>query len=212
MNKILTGTFNKMLLVTSFVVLSVNISMAQAKEKTPVSKENNSSQSQFMRVIKVEDDGKGKSNEPVLSTNKSNNTNGNATTNTPSPIVQPNYEEMSKGRVKAVAEEDDTFAKAVPVTYVGEEKNMTAVNYAIDSQQSNFDNLTNMIDVRNKVHASDNHATLTQTAKYTQLLSDITAYREKFNADVNKKGFENCSKREQSLFLSFLKQEGKKEK
>lgn len=188
-------SFSKMFLLTSFIVLSVNISLAQTAD------------SQIMRVKKVDSNGKGKTDESSVNTNKSSI----LTTPTPSPIVQPNYEEMSKGRVKAVAEEDNNFAKPTPVTYVGDEKNMTDVNYTIDSQQSNFDNLKNMIDLRNKVHASNNYATLTQTTKYTQLLSDITTYRSKFDADVNKKGFENCTKKEQSLFLSLLKQEGKQE-
>ncbi|MBK6834540.1 MAG: hypothetical protein IPG89_09790 [Bacteroidetes bacterium] len=191
-------SFSKMFLLSSFIVLSVNISLAQTTD------------SQIMRVKKVDKGGKGKTDESSVNTNKSSNS-ASTVTSTPPPIVQPNYEEMSKGRVKAVAEEDNNFAKPTPVTYVGDEKSMTEVNYTIDSQQSNFDNLKNMIDLRNKVHASNNHATLTQTAKYTQLLSDITTYRAKFNADVDKKGFENCSKREQSLFLSLLKQEGKQE-
>jgi hypothetical protein len=188
-----------MFFLSSFIFLSVNISLAQTTDP------------QFMRVKKTKDNEKGKTDNSTLNTNKSGNTNTIVTTPTPPPIVQPNYEEMSKGRVKAVAETDNSFAKAVPVTYVGDEKKMTEVNYTIDPQQSNFENLKSMIDLRNKVHASDNHAVLTQTPKYNQLISDITTYRAKFDADVNKKGFENCSTKEQSLFLSFLKQEGKQE-
>lgn len=184
-----------MFFLASFVFFSVTLSVAQTAD------------SQFMRVSKVDKNGKGKTDESSINTNKSSN----PTSTTPPPIVQPNYEELSKGRSKAVAEDDNTFAKPVPVTYVGDEKKMTEVSYTIDAQQSNFDNLSNMIDKRNKVHSSDNHAVLLQTPKYNQLLSDITSYRAKFNDDVNKKGFENCSKREQSLFLSFLKQDGKKE-
>lgn len=177
------------------ILLSASVTLAQTAD------------SQIMRVKKVDSNGKGKTDGSSVNTNKSSN----PTSTTPPPIVQPNYEEMSKGRVKAVAENDNSVSTAVPVTYVGEEKKMTEVNYTIDAQQSNFDNLINMIDMRNKVHSSDNHAVLIQTPKYNQLLSDITSYRAKFNDDVNKKGFENCSKREQSLFLSFLKQDGKKE-
>lgn len=189
-------SFIKMFFLASFVFFSITLSVAQTAD------------SQFMRVAKPED-GKTKKDNSVSNTNKISNTNSAVTT--PAPIVQPNYEELSKGRSKAVAEDDNTFAKPVPVTYVGDEKKMTEVIYAIDSNESNFDNLTNLIDMRNKVHASDNHVTLIQTEKYNQLLSDITTYRTKFDTDVNKKGFENCSKREQSLFLSFLKQEGKQE-
>ncbi len=175
-----TTLFSKMLFLASFVVLSLNISLAQTD------------QPQLMRVMKNEDNGKGKNATTVLNTNEVNKTGSNGVTNTPPPIVQPNYEEMSKGRVKDAVEDDNTNSQNSTVTYVGDEKKMTVVDYTIDSQKSNFDNLTNMIDARNKVHASDNHATLTQTPTYTQLLSDITAYRAKFDADVNKKGFENC--------------------
>ena len=176
--------------------------------QTPVNQKDDASQ--FMRMKKAEDDGKGKNTTPV-NTNEPNNTNRTGTTLTPPPIEQPNYEEMSIRSEKPVVDEANANDQGTPVTYVGDEKNITSVDYAIDSQQSNFDNLTNMIDVRDKVHASNNYATLTQTANYNKLLADITTYRAKFNADVNKKGFENCSKREQSLFLSFLKEEGKKE-
>jgi hypothetical protein len=78
-----TTSFSKMFFLSSFIFLSVNISLAQTTDP------------QFMRVKKTKDNEKGKTDNSTLNTNKSGNTNTIVTTPTPPPIVQPNYEEMS---------------------------------------------------------------------------------------------------------------------
>lgn len=81
------------------------------------------------------------------------------------------------------------------------------INILTDSKKSDLDNLLVLLEEKENVHK--HNSSLVQNPKYNDLLSEIAKYKTSFNKSVTNKGIENCSSKEQNIFLAFLKEEGK---
>jgi len=114
--------------------------------------------------------------------------------------IKPKFANSSK-------ETTNHLSPSQPATRTNSKQTLSKIDYKIDNKISTLDNLLNLIEIKEKVN--ETNSSLKNTSDYSKLTSDINTLRSTFDSYVEKKGIANCSTKEQSYYLAFLKEDGK---
>jgi len=129
----------------------------------------------------------------------------------PEPTTTIEKTEVLKPNRAIIKKEANVRSLAIPIKATRNTETIVKneVIIAIDPSKSDLDNTLSLIEEKENVNKYN--PSLMETAKYKELLSEISVYKNRFNNSVKAKGIENCSTKEQNYFLAFLKEEGKED-
>ena len=133
-----------------------------------------------------------------------------SSTNTPT-LTPANTVDVTKRSTGNSNEGTSNSAFPKPATKIDESVVITSAKFIPNQSLSTLDNLLNMIEFKNTINDASNSSSLKSTADYSELESNIVLYRSNFENQISSQGFENCSTREQNIYLSFLKDEDRME-
>ena len=102
-----------------------------------------------------------------------------------------------------------TVMQPVPATRMSSVKEKKSINYKINPELTDVDNLFNLSEEKENVNRYGK--SLLNSNEYQLLNNNIVELKTKFNNYVITKGIVNCSEKEQNYYLASLKEDGKYE-
>lgn len=126
-------------------------------------------------------------------------------------VTPTNSSEKANPYNRVNATEDQSarkFSPSTPATKTNSNNKITEIKYVLENSNPTIVNLLNLLEIKQRIN-DENNQVLLNSNEYKTLLTDISKLRLQFDNEVKSKGLKNCSKIEQSYYLSFLKEENR---